>query len=226
MQSHRPFIIIAIVLAAAVSGGVLLFGCNRNQGPFVSGPPSSPATAPSPAPRTGKLPPDAVVTLEEFGDYQCPPCGALHPTLKKLKQEFGPNLNFIFRNLPLAQIHKNAMAAAQAAEAARMQDRFWEMHDFLYENQELWRDDINPSAIFVKEAADLGLDTARFRRDMDDKQVQLRIAADAEAAAQFGVQGTPTIFIEGLQLRPEVTTPEGIRKGIEQMLARKSTAAR
>jgi protein-disulfide isomerase len=107
-----------------------------------------------------------------------------------------------------------------------MQDRFWEMHDFLYENQQLWQDDINPTAIFLKEAADLGLDTARFRRDMTDKQVQMRIQADADAAAQFGVQGTPTIFIEGLELRPEVTNPEGIRKGIEQMLARKATATR
>lgn len=225
MQSYRPFIIIAIVLAAAVSGGVLLFGCGQNKDPFVSGPPGSPSSTPSPGP-TGKLPPNAVVTLEEFGDYQCPPCGALHPTLKKLKQEFGPNLNFVFRNLPLTQIHKNAMAAAQAAEAARMQDRFWEMHDFLYENQELWQNDINPNAIFLKQAADLGLDTARFRQDMADKQVQMRIEADAEAAAQFGVQGTPTIFIEGLQLRPEVTTPEGIRKGIEQMLARKAASTR
>jgi protein-disulfide isomerase len=167
-----------------------------------------------------------VVTLEEFGDYQCPPCGALHPGLKKLKQEFGANLNFVFRNLPLTTIHKNALAAAQAAEAARMQDRFWEMHDFLYENQGLWQDDINPKAIFLKQAADLGLDTARFRRDMDDKQVQMRIDADADAAAQFGVSGTPTIFIDGLQLRPEVTNPEGIRKGIEQMMARKVAPAR
>src|SRR6185295_5917917 len=101
------------------------------------------------------------------------------------------------------QIHKNAMAAAQAAEAARMQDRFWEMHDFLYENQELWRDDINPQAIFVQKAADLGLDTARFRRDMSDKRVELRIEADADAATQRGIQGTPTIFIDGQELRPE-----------------------
>ena len=107
-----------------------------------------------------------------------------------------------------------------------MQDRFWEMHDFLYENQDLWRDDINPQAIFLKEAEDLGLDMARFRRDMGDKQVQMRIDADTDAAAQFGVQGTPTIFIEGLELRPEVTNPEGIRKGIEQMLSQKVTPAR
>ena len=73
-----------------------------------------------------------------------------------------PSLNFVFRNLPLT-MHKNALTAAQAAEAARMQNRFWEMHDLLYQNQDLWKDDKNPKPRFVKFAADLGLDTARFR---------------------------------------------------------------
>ncbi len=217
--------VIAIVLVAAIAGATVLYKSGQKKGSFNSGPASSPPSTPGPGP-TATLPPDTVVTLEEFGDYQCPPCGALHPTLKKLKQEFGPNLNFVFRNLPLTAIHKNALAAAQAAEAARMQDRFWEMHDFLYENQDLWKDDINPQAVFLKQAADLGLDTARFRRDMADKQVQMRIEADADAATQFGVSGTPTIFIDGLQLRPEVTNPEGIRKGIQEMIRRQTSPAR
>jgi len=220
MRSYRPFIIVIIlvVLVGAIACTTSLTKSGQNpSGPV---PNSSTSTPPKPS---ATVPADAVVTLEEFGDYQCPPCGALHPTLKKLKQEYGTNLNFVFRNLPLTQIHKNALAAAQAAEAARMQDRFWEMHDFLYENQELWRDDINPQAIFVQKAADLGLDTARFRRDMGDKQVQLRMEADADAAAQLGVQGTPTIFIDGLELRPEAMNPDGIRKGIEHMISRKAS---
>jgi protein-disulfide isomerase len=225
MRSYFPFIIVLFVLVAAIACAPSVFKSGQNPGPSNPVPTNSPSTSPDPK-SSGTLPADAVVTLEEFGDYQCPPCAALHPTLKKLKQEFGANLNFVFRNLPLTQIHKNALAAAQAAEAARMQDHFWEMHDFLYENQELWRDDINPQAIFVKQAADLGLDTARFRRDMGDKQVQLRIEADADAAAKLSVQGTPTIFIEGLELRPEVTNPDGIRKGIEQMMARKASPSR
>lgn len=220
MQSYRPFIIIAVVLAAAVTGGVLLFKASQNNGPPNPPPTSSPSVTPRSSP-PGKLPADVVVTLEEFGDYQCPPCGFLHPTLKQIKKELGPNLNFVFRNLPLQSIHKNAMVAAQAAEAARMQNRFWEMHDFLYENQDLWKDDINPRAIFVKFAGDLGLDTARFRADMEGEQVQLRIAADADAATQRGVNGTPSIFIDGLELRPEALNPEGIRKGIQEMIRRK-----
>jgi protein-disulfide isomerase len=224
MQSYRPFtIIILVALVAAVACTTSLTKSGQNAGSSNPVPANSPSTSPKPS---ATLPADAVVTLEEFGDYQCPPCGALHPTLKKLKQEYGTNLNFVFRNFPLTQIHKNAMAAAQAAEAARMQDRFWEMHDFLYENQELWRDDINPQEIFVQKAADLGLDTARFRRDMSDKQLQLRIEVDADAATQRGVQGTPTIFINGQELLPEALNPDGIRKGIEHMMSRKAAPNR
>jgi protein-disulfide isomerase len=224
MQKYRPFLIIVIVLAAAAVGGALLRS-SQNRDPFTAAP--IPLTTPLTTEQSGteqqqKLP-ERVVTVEEFGDYQCPPCGALHPTLKKLKQELGSNLNFVFRNLPLTSIHKNALAAAQAAEAARVQNRFWEMHDFLYENQDLWKDDINPRTIFLKFAADLGLDTARFARDMDDMQVKLRIDADQDAAAELGINGTPTVLIDGRQLRPEVTNPEGIRKGIEFILASKAS---
>ena len=222
MQKYRPFLIIVIVLLIAVVGGTRLLRSGRNKNPFTATPTSSSST-PTSAQPDRKLPAAAVVTLEEFGDYQCPPCGGLHPTLKKLKQEFGSNLNFVFRNLPLPTIHKNAFTAAQAAEAARVQNRFWEMHDLLYENQDLWKDDINPRSIFLKFAADLGLDTARFLRDMDGKQVKMRIEADQDAAAQLGINGTPTILIDGRQLRPEVTTPDGIRKGIELMMNRKAS---
>ena len=218
MQRYRPFIIIAAVLAVAVIGAVRLARWNRTREPFT---PNS--SSPSPNGQEPKVPPGTVVTLEEFGDYQCPPCGQLHPILKKLKQEFGVNLNFVFRNLPLSGIHKNALAAAQAAEAARMQDHFWEMHDQLYESQDLWKDDINPRSIFVKFAADLGLDTARFVRDLDSEQVRLRIEADADAAAKLGINGTPTVLIDGRRLRDEAVTAEGIRKGIEVMIAHKNS---
>ena len=97
------------------------------------------------------------------------------------------------------------------------------MHDLLYENQDLWKDDINPRSIFLKFAADLGLDPARFTGDMDDKQVKLRIEADQAAAVELGINGTPTVLIDGRQLRPEVTNPEGIRKGIEFVITRKSS---
>ena len=214
MQKFRPILIIAIVLAVTIVGLFFLLRARPNED-FVATKTQSGTGV------RNKTPEAVVVTLEEFGDYQCPPCGELHPSLKKMKQDFGSNLNFVFRNLPLTTLHKNALAAAQAAEAARMQNRFWEMHDLLYENQDLWKDDINPKTIFWKFASDLGLDTGRFMRDMDDKQVNLRIEADRSAAAELGIEGTPTLLIDGRQLRPEVTNPDGIRKGIEFTMSRK-----
>jgi protein-disulfide isomerase len=212
MSSYRPFLIIGLVLLVAAAGTALLLDSNQRGNSL----PTSDTESIDKAKSTSA---DTVVTLEEFGDYQCPPCGQLHPTLKKLKQEYGANLNFIFRNLPLTKIHKNSLAAARAAEAARMQNRFWEMHDLLYENQDLWKDDINPRSIFIKFATDLGLNTWQFTRDMDDKQIQMRIEADEDAAAKQGIDGAPTILINGRQLRAEMTTPEGVRKGIELMLS-------
>jgi len=212
-NSYRPFLIIALVLLVAAAGTALLLKSNQR------GDSSSRTTNTQSPDSAKKNASNTVVTLEEFGDYQCPPCGQLHPTLKKLKQEYGEHLNFIFRNLPLTKIHQNALAAAQAAEAARIQNHFWEMHDLLYENQSLWKDDINPRSIFIKFAADLGLNTAQFTRDLDDKQIQMRIEADMDAAAKQGIDGTPTILINGRQLRVEMTTPDGVRKGIELMLS-------
>jgi protein-disulfide isomerase len=218
MKTFRPFLIIAIVLVVAVIGGVVFLRSRQSTDSSRSSQPPSNV----PTETAKKLPADTVVTLEEFGDYQCPPCGELHPTLKKLKAEFGPNLNFIFRNYPLSEIHKNALLAAQAAEAARVQNRFWEMHDLLYESQKVWSDDINPKPIFIKFARDLGLDAEQFVRDLDSQEVKLRIEADREAAAKLGVNGTPTVFINGRRLRDTTTTPDGVRRGIELMLARKS----
>src|SRR6476659_7020990 len=122
MQKYRPILIIAIVLAVTIVGLVFLLLARPN-GEFVATNTQSGTEAKS------KPPEGVVVSLEEFGDYQCPPCRELHPSLKKMKQEFGPNLNFVFRNLPLTTIHKNALAAAQAVEGAKSKTGFWEMHN-------------------------------------------------------------------------------------------------
>ncbi|HVQ39300.1 MAG TPA: thioredoxin domain-containing protein [Pyrinomonadaceae bacterium] len=218
MKNYRPFLIIAIVLTVSLIGGILLLRSGGGNDSFTNG-------APTPVPSTGPggpSPAENIVTLEEFGDYQCPPCGQLHPTLKKLNSEFSPRLNFVFRNLPLVSIHKNAMLAAQAAEAARVQNRFWEMHDLLYESQKQWSEEANPKPIFLKLARDLGLDIARFESDLASEEVKMRIQADQEAAARQGIDGTPTILINGRRLRVEATTPEGIRTGLELMMGRKA----
>jgi protein-disulfide isomerase len=205
MKKYTAVLIVSGVLLIAVVAGVFLYR-SRGNNDIAAQPPVESSTP-------------SVVTLEEFGDYQCPPCAQLHPTLKEIKQQFGPNLNFVFRNLPLT-IHKNALIAAQAAEAARVQNRFWEMHDLLYQNQDAWKDDKNPKARFVKYAGDLGLDTARFEQDLFSDQVRFRLQADLDAAARLGINGTPTILINGRQMKTEATNADGIRKGIELMMAR------
>ena len=182
-----------------------------------------PATPSNTRPTTKETQPTANVSVkvEEFGDYQCPPCGLLHPELKKIEAEYGPRVHFVFHNLPLTTMHKNALSAAQAVEAARLQGWFAQMHDLVYEKQNEWKDEENPRGTFAKYAQRLGLDAKRFVRDMDSPEVQQRLTEDKQRADSLGVNGTPTIFIEGRQLKPEITTGAGIRQGIDLMLARK-----
>jgi protein-disulfide isomerase len=228
MKRFLPFIIIIAVLLLAVGVGWMVLRARQGNvaSPAVPNVATGPATAPATTkgaaktkPPTGKL-----VIVEEYGDYQCPPCGLLYPELKKIEAEYGSNVHMVFHHLPLTKIHKNALAAAHAAEAAGRQNHFWEMHDRLYRNQKAWAEEADPRPIFVGYARDLGLDLGRFTRDMDSAEVDSRITADSQQATSLGIIGTPTILIDGRQLRPEATTPEGIRRGIDFMLAQKGAA--
>ncbi|HKZ81228.1 MAG TPA: thioredoxin domain-containing protein [Pyrinomonadaceae bacterium] len=212
------------IIGGALIGTIVMAACDLRSRQKTSADVFSSANE-SVAPETSSLSADqrsSAVTLEEFGDYQCPPCGALHPELKRIKQEYGQRVRFMFRNLPLTKIHANALAAAQAAEAARLQGRFWEMHDRLFESQTGWTTDNDPRPVFLKYAHDIGLDLDRFAQDLDGPQVQERLVADQRLAESLGLDSTPTIIIDGRQLRPEATTPEGIRKGLELMLTKKA----
>src|SRR5213079_1918744 len=153
-------VIIIVVLAGAVGLGVLLskWSGAKSDSTFVtqnqSVPPGgtpAPASQP-PAQSAGATRPNVKVSspvvLEEYGDYQCPPCGLLYPELKKIEAEYGNQVQIVFHHFPLMTMHKNALAAAHAAEAARNQKKFWEMHDRLYRNQSAWADQENPRPIF------------------------------------------------------------------------------
>jgi len=146
----------------------------------------------------------------------------LYPELKKLESEYGKQLQVVFHHFPLTKIHKNALAAAQAAEAARNQDKFWEMHDRLYRNQSEWKDLENPRPTFISYARQLNLKVEQFTSDMDSNLVEQRIGADVARGTAAGVTGTPTIFIDTHLLRYEAINPEGLRRGINAMLARKA----
>jgi protein-disulfide isomerase len=234
MNRYFPFVIIIAVLLAAIAGASVLFRSKQTgtvgDSPFTVATSSTPAAtptqistqAPPQTPVQAKDLANVSVTVEEYGDYQCPPCGVLYPELKKIAVEYGNRIDFLFHNFPLTKNHKNALAAAQAAEAARLQDHFWQMHDRIYDNQSVWKDQEDPRPTFTKYARDLGLDLKRFARDLDGPEVQQRIAEDRQRADSLGIEGTPTVLIEGRQLKAEVTTPEGIRRAIDLMLARKA----
>lgn len=137
-------------------------------------------------------PDDAPVTLVEYGDYECPYCGMAHPIVKAARRELGSQLRFVFRHFPLAEAHPHARLAAQAAEAAAAQGRFWEMHDMLFEHQDaLGMEDL------VGYAESLALDTARFERDLESRTYEKKVRDDFRNGVRSGVNGTPTFFVNG-----------------------------
>ena len=235
MKRYLPFIIIALVLAGAVvltsmlwrrgspgSDSNSTFAPTPNQSALVAT--SSPVptgTAPVAMPTKPNFKVSSPVVLEEYGDYQCPPCGLLYPELKKIEAEYGSQVQIVFHHFPLRTLHKNALAAAHAAEAARNQKKFWEMHDRLYRNQSAWAETADPREIFVSYARELGLNVEQFRTDMESNQVDQRISADVQRGSALGVTGTPTVFLDTHLLRYEATNAEGLRRGINLLLESK-----
>jgi glutaredoxin len=133
----------------------------------------------------------ATVTIVEYSDFQCPFCGRAHPLLVDALREFSGKVKMVFKHYPLSG-HVRAMPAARAAEAARIQGKFWEMHDMLFEHQSALED-----ADLERYASQLGLDLARFRIDLASPDVQRRIEADRAQGASVGVEATPTLFLNG-----------------------------
>lgn len=135
-------------------------------------------------------PADAPLTLVEYGDYECPFCGRATGVVSELEERFGDRLRYVFRHLPLTDVHPHAELAAVAAEAAGAQGRFWEMHDLLFAHQdELEVEDL------LGYAAELGLDVERFARDLDDEALAAHVREDAAGAEASGARGTPTFFV-------------------------------
>jgi protein-disulfide isomerase len=139
-------------------------------------------------------PDDAPVTLVEYGDYECPYCGQAYPIVKEVQRAMGRRLRFVFRNFPLAQLHPHAERAAESAEAAAAQNKFWEMHDSLFEGQRaLETNDL------VARAKVLGIDAARFNEELLAGVYAERVRHDFHTGMRSGVNGTPTFFINGVR---------------------------
>jgi protein-disulfide isomerase len=229
MKRALPFVIIAGVLLAAVAVAWSLKQSAVEEPIATPTPQGSPSSASSPGPQRvghpGADPPHAIgpatapVTLEEFGDFQCPPCAMLHPVLKTMEKEFGQQLRVIFREFPLVPAHAHALTAARAAEAAGLQGKFWEMHDLIYENQNNWKDAFDARPIFEGYATKIGLDLDKYRRDVNSQIVEQRIFLDGKRAHSLGVQGTPTVFMNGREVPFASLAPERLRVLIKDELA-------
>jgi protein-disulfide isomerase len=139
-------------------------------------------------------PTDAAVTLVEYGDYECPHCGRAYPIVKAILRQMGPRLRFVYRNFPLRESHPHAEQAAEAAEAAAAQGKFWEMHDRLFERQFALEGEH-----LIEYAGDLGLDVARFRKELGSGVYAPRVREDFRSGVTSGVNGTPTFFINGVR---------------------------
>jgi len=164
-------------------------------------------------------PADAPVTLVEYGDYQCPYCGQAYPVVKAMQKRFGSRLRFVFRNMPLKNAHPQAELAAEAAEAAALQGKFWQMHDALYEHQaELG------SEFVVKTAARLHLDVDAFQKAIESGKVRPRVEHDFMDGVRSGVNGTPTFYINGTRF-DDSWDPETLGAAIEQVMAGRAPAA-
>jgi protein-disulfide isomerase len=137
-------------------------------------------------------PEGAPITLVEYGDYQCPYCGQAHPVVQALRREFGDDLRFVFRNLPLGNVHPHAVHAAETAEAVALQGLFWPMHDTLFENQ---RDLSDPALLTY--ARQTGADTEAVAQLLSRHGTSERIQNDVESALRSGANGTPTFFVNG-----------------------------
>jgi len=237
MTRKLPIIIIVGALLVALGGGALLMRPSQTSTP--STPPTNTTQTPRAANTPGTLTPrpaassvapgthlrgrsDAPVLLEEYADFQCPPCGFFHPILKKLEGEYETQLRVAFHHFPIRTMHKHAAEAARAAEAAGLQGKFWQMHDLLFEKQKEWQDAPTARPLFLTYARTLGLNLEKFTQDIDSTAISNRVLNDENSASARGVTGTPTVFLNGRELAfEEATNYNTLRALIERELAAK-----
>ena len=218
MRRFVPFIIVALVGFITVGAGTMLYRAKRPVASTISEEKSIGKENQEPTHVRG--PAQAPVTLEEFGDFQCPPCGMISGPLLEIEKDYGPKLRVIFRNFPFPN-HQHALEAAYAAEAAGLQGRYWEMHDLLYKEQANWSNAPDVKQLFVSYAKILGLEMDRFETDMAGPTAKARVTADQERGKSLGVKATPSIFINNQGLPPKSLNPTALRAAIEEALKEK-----
>ena len=168
--------------------------------------------------------PEAPLTLEEFGDFECPSCKNVATFLDKVVKEYHPSVRVIFRNFPLA-MHQHSHDATLAAEAAGLQGRFWEMHDMLFREQAVWSSASDAGMLFDSYAETLGLDLNQFRKDLNSDKVRQRIESDQARAKSLGVKTAPTLFVDRREMGPNDRTPEGVRRLVDEAVQAKTSTS-
>jgi protein-disulfide isomerase len=215
-MSNR-FVIIVVVIVALFAG-VFFFTKHKNGTSSGGGKTNSSAEPSQHTTGGGK----SGVVLVEYGDYQCPACGQYYPIVKQVVEANKADITFQFRNFPLVQIHQNAFAGARAAEAAALQNKYWEMHDILYENQQTWGTASNPNTYFEAYAKQLGLDVEKFKTDMGSNQVSDLINADIAEGQRLGANATPTFVLNGKKLEQNPRSLDEFNKLISEAIKAKT----
>lgn len=214
-------IIIVVLAVVAIIGGAVVLGKDKQ----VSGELSNYVY--------GKT--DSAVKLEEFGDFECSACAAYYPIVEQIKEKYKDKIAFQFRHNPLVQIHRNALAAHRAAEAAGKQGKFWEMYNELYSNQEAWNgpSQSDPTGATTEQAIGIiqgyaekiGLDMAKYKTDIAESSTLATINADvAEGKSKYDITGTPTFVLNGKKIE-DLTSVEDFSKLIDEALGAPTSEA-
>lgn len=220
MKRFLPFLLILLVAVLAVGGGTMLYRAKkRAQPPLIVGPAPAPAKEGDSDKFHAEGPADAPVTLEIYGDFQCPACAIASQVVDELRKDYEKKMRVVFYEFPLA-MHAHALEAAMVAEAAGLQQHFWPMHDMLYKYQQVWSKASDPTRFFNAYAGSMGLDLARFAADVKSNELKARIQAQGDAGVLRGVKNTPTIFINGKELRGAFDEAT-IKAAIDEALANK-----
>lgn len=232
-NSGIPLIIIVLVLAGVVFGGWWLYSssksvsnANANRANANTQRPQVTANAPIGANPPNMLgSPTASVTVEEFADFQCGSCAAVHPTMKEIQSIYGSKIRLVFRHYPLAiPAHDKAYDAAVAAEAAGMQGKFWAMQDQLFMNQQAWSQNPNYRQLWSEYAQKIGLDVQQFQNDVSGLAAKSRVDQDLARGRALSVSSTPTIFINGQSVPFPEANIAGLRRIIDAELQKAPAA--
>jgi protein-disulfide isomerase len=234
MKRFLPFLIIAIVGVLTIGIATAVYKVKMQPSPAGATAAASPVAGKAMQPAAAAAekqkdeqglhvrgPAKAPLLLEIYGDFQCPSCAVASKAIDQLQEEFKNKIKVVFHEFPLS-MHQHAVRAAEAAEAAGLQGKFWEMHDALYDYQPVWSHTTDPNFLFDSYAGSMGLDVARFRADRQSSDIEGKVIEDGNAGLLRGVRNTPTIFINGEQAKGAVTKDK-LREAIEAALAKQKS---